>query len=102
MSYYTVLSCTPTTDTWIPDYLATVDPLLQKHGAKFLARTQSHEQLEGPDPSPGLIVLIEWPSEDNAKAFYADPAYQPHKAARLAGATNHCFLVEGKDDFAPA
>ncbi len=29
-----------------------------------------------------------------------DPAYEPHLKARLAGAANDLFLVEGKDDFA--
>ena len=46
------------------------------------------------------MVIIEWPSAEAAKAFYSDPEYQPHLQARLAGADNHFFLVEGKDDFA--
>src|SRR5687767_2116073 len=101
MPHYVVVFCTPTADAWIPDYLENVNPLIEKHGGKFLARTQSHERLEGSE-SPGLIVILEWPAKSNADAFYADPDYQPHLQARLAGATNHCYSVEGKDDFAPA
>ena len=100
MAYYSVVFVTPKTDTWIPDYLAAVGPLVQKHGGKHLARTASHERLEGTDPNPAFIVVTEWPSKEGAEAFYRDPAYQPHLQARLAGATNDCFLVEGKDDFA--
>ena len=77
-------------------------PILQKHGGKFLARTQSHELIEGANPHPGLIAILEWPSKEAAEAFYADPDYQPHLQARLAGATNTWHSVEGKDDFAPA
>jgi uncharacterized protein (DUF1330 family) len=99
MPHYSIVFVTPTTDAWIPDYLANVGPLAKKHGGKYLARTQSHERLEG-DTSPGLIAICEWPSKAAADAFYADPAYQPHLKARLAGATNAFYSVEGKDDFA--
>jgi len=99
--HYSVVLVTPTTDAWIPDYLATAGPLVQKHGGRYLARTQSHERLEGSD-SPGLIAIVEWPSKADADAFYAEPDYQPHLQARLAGATNTWYSVEGKDDFAPA
>ncbi len=100
MAHYSVVFVTPKSDTWIPDYLAAVTPLVEKHGGKYLARTASHERLEGVDPSPGLIVIIEWPSKESAEAFYRDPAYQPHLQARLSGAANNFFMVEGKDDFA--
>jgi uncharacterized protein (DUF1330 family) len=76
-----------------------VGPLIEKHGGKFLARTLGHERLEG-DADAGAIVLLEWPSAETAKAFYADPAYQPFLQSRLAGANNQAWLFEGKDDFA--
>ena len=102
MPHYSVVFVIPTTDAWIPEYLATAGPLVQKHGGRFLARTQSHEQLEGSEPHQGVIAVIEWPSKADADAFYAEPDYQPHLQARLTGATNAWFSVEGKDDFAPA
>src|SRR2546421_498504 len=86
MAYYSVFLVTPTTDAWIPEYLAVVGPTVAKHGGKYLARTASHERLEGADPSPGLIAILEFPSKEAAMAFYKDPAYQPHLQARLAGA----------------
>jgi uncharacterized protein (DUF1330 family) len=100
VAHYAVVFVTPTTDTWIPDYLKVVGPLIEKHGGKYLARTTSHERVEGTGPNPGLIVIVEWPSRAAVEAFYADPAYAPHLQARLAGAVNELFLVEGKDDFA--
>ena len=100
MAYYAVVFVTPKTDTWIPDYLKAVGPLVEKHGGKYLARTIRHERLEGAEPNPGLIVILEWPSRSAAEAFYRDPAYEPHLKARLAGGANDLFLVEGKDDFA--
>ncbi|MEM6541488.1 MAG: DUF1330 domain-containing protein, partial [Bacteroidota bacterium] len=32
MSYYSVLDVSPTTETWIPDYLPTANQLVAKHG----------------------------------------------------------------------
>ena len=100
MAYYAVVFVTPTTDAWIPDYIAAVNPLVQKHGGRYLARTVSHERLEGDGENPGVIAILEWPSKAAAEAFYRDPAYQAPLQARLAGAANEFFLVEGKDDFA--
>jgi uncharacterized protein (DUF1330 family) len=100
MSYYSVFFVTPSTEAWIPDYLPVVTAAVAKHGGKYLARTASHERIEGAGSGPGVIALIEWPSKDASAAFYSDPDYAPHLQARLAGAVNEAFLVEGKDDFA--
>jgi uncharacterized protein (DUF1330 family) len=99
MAHYSVFMVTPTTDAWIPAYLEAVGPAVAKHGGKYLARTASHERIEGTGASPGLIALLEWPSKEAATAFYKDPAYEPHLQARLAGASSDAFLIEGKDDF---
>ena len=100
MADYSLVFVTPKSEAWIPDYLAAVTPLIQKHGGKYLARTSSHERLEGATTSPALIVILEWPSREAFQGFYRDPAYQPFLQARLAGAENDFFMVEGKDDFA--
>jgi uncharacterized protein (DUF1330 family) len=100
MTYYAAIGLTPTSEEWIPGYLSTVTPLVEKHGGKYLARTASHQRVEGDGESPTLMVLIEWPSKAEAEAFYSDPDYQPQLQARLAGADTDFFLIEGKDDFA--
>ena len=102
MAHYSVVFVTPQTDAWIPDYIANVAPLVQKHGGKVLARTTDHERIEGSEPNPALIAIVEWPSKAAAGAFYSDPGYQPYLQSRLAGAANEFFSVEGKDDFAKA
>ena len=99
MSHYGIFFVTPTSEDWIPGYLAAVGPLIEKHGGRFLARTASHERLEGTSVAPALIAILEFPSKEASESFYNDPAYQPHREARLAGADNHFFVVEGKDDF---
>ena len=100
MKYYSVLDVTPTTDEWIPDYLPTANKLVAKHGGKYLARTASHEQVEGEKKDAGLRIILEWPSKENAFNFMNDPEYAIHIEARTNGSTSHHYLIKAKDDLA--
>lgn len=100
MTYYSVLDVSPTSEEWIPDYLPTANRLVAKHGGKYLARTTSHEQVEGEKNEAGLRIILEWPSKDAAMAFMNDPEYAPHLKARTTGSVSHHYLIEGKDDLA--
>ena len=48
-----------------------------------LARTASHERVEGEDAT--LRIIIGWPSRQAAMAFMSDSGYVPHLKARTAG-----------------
>ncbi len=100
MAYYSVLAVTPTTEDWIPDYIGPANALVAEHGGKYLARTASHEQVEGSAQPAALRIVIEWPSREAALAFMNDAGYAPHLEARTAGSNSHHFLIEGKDDLA--
>ncbi len=100
MTYYSVLAVTPTSEDWIPDYIGPANALVAKHGGKYLARTASHERLEGVDAGAALRIVIQWPSKEAAEAFMSDPEYVPHLQARTAGSKSDHFLIEGKDDLA--
>jgi uncharacterized protein (DUF1330 family) len=100
MAYYSVLDVTPTSEDWIPDYLPTANERVAAHGGKYVARTTSHEQVEGDTQEAGLRIIIKWPSKEAAKAFMADEDYAPHLAARTTGSVSHHYLIEGKDDLA--
>ncbi|MEM7133637.1 MAG: DUF1330 domain-containing protein [Chloroflexota bacterium] len=100
MAYYSVLAVTPTTDEWIAPYIEPVGKLITKHGGKYLARTASHEQLEGESQDAALRVILEWPSKEAARAFMNDPEYAPHLEARTAGSNSYHFLIEATDDLA--
>lgn len=98
--YYSVLDVTPTTDTWIPAYIAETGEMVKRHGGKYLARTATHEQIEGEDQSAGLRIIIEWPSKENALSFMQDKDYVPHLNRRTVGSVSHHYLIDAKDDFA--
>lgn len=100
MSYYSVLAVTPTSEDWIPDYLEPANRLVAQYGGQYLARTASHQRLEGEGEEAALRIIIEWPSKQAALDFMNDPEYKPHLEARTAGSISHHFLIEGKDDLA--
>ncbi len=98
--YYSVLDVTPTTDTWVPAYIAETGKIVKKHGGKYLARTASHVQIEGVDAPAALRIILEWPSKKAALDFMKDPDYVPHLNARTDGSTSHHYLIEAIDDLA--
>jgi len=98
MIYYSVLDITPSTDKWIEGYVSSANRLVSKHGGKFLARTTSHEQLEGKVSEAAFRTIIEWPSKEDALAFMKDPEYIPQLEARTKGSTSNHYLIAGKDE----
>ena len=100
MTYFSVLAVTPTTEDWIPAYIGPANALVAEHGGKYLARTATHEQVEGAAQAAALRIVIEWPSRQAALDFMSDPRYVPHLQARTAGSDSMHFLIEGKDDLA--
>ncbi|GAA4278708.1 DUF1330 domain-containing protein [Aquimarina mytili] len=100
MSYYSVLDVTPTNTDWVKDYVAVSGKIASKHGGKYLARTATHEQIEGDDQPAALRIILEWPSKEAAENFMKDPEYIPHLEARTKGSISHHYLIEKKDDLA--
>ena len=100
MTHYSVLAVTPTTQDRIPAHIGPANALVAKHGGRYLARTSSHERLEGEGGEAALRIVVVWPSKEATVAFMNDPEYVPHLEARTAGSISHHFLIEGKDDLA--
>lgn len=100
MAYYSVLAVTPTSEDWIPVYLPAANALVAKHGGRYLARTASHEQVEGGEDAAALRIILEWPSRDAAMNFMNDPDYRPHLEARTEGSNSFHYVIEGTDDLA--
>lgn len=100
MAYYSILAVSPTRDDWVADYIGPANRLVAKYGGTYIARTSSHEQLEGQDDPAALRIIIAWPSREAALDFMNDPEYAPHLAARTAGSRSFHYLVEAKDDLA--
>ena len=65
-----------------------------KFGGKAIARGPNAATLEG-DFSPGRIVVLEFPSVEDAKAWYDSPEYQEAKNFRLGAAEFRMLVVDG-------
>jgi uncharacterized protein (DUF1330 family) len=67
---------------------------LEHFGGRFIVRGGGTESLEG-GWTPGRVVVIEFPSPAQAKAWWASDDYAPAKALRQATAHTRMLLVEG-------
>ena len=72
-------------------YVPEVVPLLQKHGAKILAAEYDAQVLEGEKRS--VYVIVQFPSEPAALAWYNDPDYEPVKKIRFASCENSNLVL---------
>ena len=66
---------------------------LEGHSIKMLAAYGRQEVLEGP-PVEG-VVIVEFPSFEEAKAWYDSPAYREAREHRFKGADYRAVIVEG-------
>jgi len=83
-----------TNKDWIAEYRSQNGPLLEKYGGRILVRGPAAEVLEGEAPEADAILLVEFPSIQQAQAWYQDPEYQPLIELRQTGADVDFVLVE--------
>ncbi len=67
---------------------------MQAHGAEVCVRGGKVEVLEG-DWSPSRMVLLKFPSAEQAKRFYDSVEYGAARKAREGAAAMRMVLVEG-------
>jgi len=94
MAAYAIAALTAHNNDWQQEYGARMPALVQKHGGKLLAKAQP-QVLEGEPPVPGLAIVLEFPSDAHAQAWFADPEHEPLRQLRRAGADFNMVLVPG-------
>jgi uncharacterized protein (DUF1330 family) len=75
-------------------YKQMVPASLAAYGGRFIVRGGQAENLEGAW-SPKRLVVIEFPSFEKAKEWWASQEYMPAKAVRQATAHTQMVVVEG-------
>ncbi|NNE24481.1 MAG: DUF1330 domain-containing protein [Rhizobiales bacterium] len=75
-------------------YKALSPGAIAAYGGKFLARGGEVSVLEG-EPEDRRVVIVEFPSVEQAKVFYDSPEYTEARAARAGAAEGQFLLVEG-------
>jgi len=75
-------------------YRAAVPPVIARFGGRYLVRGGAVHHVEGAMPLKRLVIL-EFPSLAQARAFYDSAEYAPLLALRLATTRSEAVLVEG-------
>ena len=106
MVAYSIVLVIPTSTEWIEDYVPVADRLTEQYGGKILTGS-SWEQLEHSTatedggfpvmPPETIQIVIEWPNQEAAKSFMADPEYAPFLKMRTDGSKSFHYLVQGSD-----
>ena len=76
------------------DYKKMVLPTITAYGGRFLARGGTVESLEG-DWRPTRLVIVEFPSAERARAWWASPDYAEAKALRQATSEGSLVILQG-------
>jgi uncharacterized protein (DUF1330 family) len=75
-------------------YKALAPPAIAAHGGRYLARGGRTEVLEGVW-SPERAVILEFPTLEKARAWWASAEYAEGKALRQSCARTNMIVVEG-------
>ena len=76
------------------EYRKLVPPTITKYGGKYLVRGGACESKEG-DWNPRRVVVLEFPTLEQARTWYHSADYAPALALRLKAAKNRMVIVEG-------
>ncbi len=67
---------------------------IAKYEGRYLARGGNMETLEGDEESRRVVIVV-FPTLEQAKTFYDSPEYQEAKAAREGAAKGQFVIVDG-------
>ena len=96
MNAYLILDLSINNFERFREYIEKIPSFIKKHGGKYIVQGVAPEVIEG-DWCPERIVILEFPSSENARAFLSDPEAQLLFAIRHQSATSRLILAIGCD-----
>ncbi len=94
MAAYVIVEVEVTDPQLFGEYAKGVPATIAAYGGKYLVRGGKTETKEG-GWEPKRMVVLEFPSMDQARKWYHSPEYKPLLAMRLKAAKAKLILVEG-------
>jgi len=94
MAAYFLVDIEITDDDRMREYREGVPRTVQKYGGRYLVRGSQGEIMEG-NWKPRRIVVLEFPSVEQAKRWYDSEDYRQLKALRQKASNSNIILVEG-------
>jgi len=76
------------------EYVQKIPEFIKKHGGRYLVQGVKPELMEG-DWVPDRLVVLEFPSPDDAKSFLSDPDAQALFALRHKTTKSNLILAAG-------
>ena len=94
MAAYVIAEVSVTDPKLFEEYRKLVPPTLEAYGGKFVVRGGTVETKEG-GWTPARIVVLQFPSMEQARKWYHSSEYAPALAMRIKSANTRLILVEG-------
>jgi len=94
MSAYVIVDIEVTDPVGYDEYKSLAAAAVALYGGKYIARGGKNETLEG-DWKPNRLVILEFPSTEQAKAWLYSSEYAPARAMRHKYAKSKMVIVEG-------
>jgi uncharacterized protein (DUF1330 family) len=94
MTAYVIVDIEITDPEGYKEYVRRAPEAVKLYGGKYLARGGANETLEG-EWQANRLVILEFPSVDQAKAWLTSDEYAPARALRQKYAKTNMVVVEG-------
>jgi uncharacterized protein (DUF1330 family) len=94
MAAYVIADVEVTDPAKYEGYKKLTPDAIAKHGGRFIARGGQTATLEG-NWRPGRVVIIEFPTFEQARNFYPSVEYTAARRARAGAATMKMIVVDG-------
>ncbi len=94
MPAYIIAEVDVTDPAGFEEYRKLVPPTIQKYGGRYVVRGGATKTLEG-GWEPKRLVVLEFPSVEQAQRWYDCEEYRAPKALRIKTTRSRLVLVEG-------
>ena len=94
MAGYVIAQMSVTDPEAFADYPGQAGPTVAAFGGRYVVRGGTIDNIEG-DWKPGRVVIIEFDSVAQAKAWYDSQMYEGAKALRIRSTISSLMIVEG-------
>ena len=94
MSAFVIVDIEVTDPVGYEEYKQLAAPAVALYGGKYLARGGKNETLEG-EWRPNRLVILEFLTAEQAKAWLNSPEYAPARALRHQYAKSKMVVVDG-------
>lgn len=98
MTAYVIVDVTVLDPERYVRYREMARPVVEAFGGKYLARAGRTETLEG-TWAPTRLVILEFPSVEQAHVWHNSEEYRPARELRHATASTQMVVIEGYDGF---